>query len=154
MLWPVLALAATGAAGLAAWALWPSADASPADPHDPRQVALGRAVYAEHCAACHGADLEGEPDWQTRRPDGRMPAPPHDASGHTWHHDDDLLFGIVKHGLEPYVAPAYESAMPAFEGILSDAEIWAVLAFIKTHWGERERAFQERVTRAAREAER
>jgi mono/diheme cytochrome c family protein len=42
--------------------------------------------------------------------------------------------------------------MPAFAGVLSDAEIRAVLAFIKSHWGERERAFQGEVIRAAQEA--
>jgi mono/diheme cytochrome c family protein len=148
-LWPLLVLAA--GAGLAlAWPLWPP----PAGADDPRQLALGQEVYRDHCASCHGAGLEGEPDWETRRPDSRMPAPPHDDSGHTWHHDDDMLLGIVRHGLEPFVAPGYASDMPAFEGVLSDAEIRAVLAFIKSHWGERERAFQEAVTRAAREAKR
>jgi mono/diheme cytochrome c family protein len=150
-IWPVLALV-VGAAPALAWWVWPSSGGPLASADDPRQLALGQQVYREHCAACHGADLEGEPDWETRRPDGRMPAPPHDDSGHTWHHDDDMLFEIVKHGLEPFVAPGYQSDMPAFAGILSDAEIRAVLAFIKSHWGPRERAFQEEVSSAAREA--
>lgn len=64
-----------------------------------------------------------------------MPAPPHDESGHTWHHPDQLLFAIVKGGLVPPYAPAaYESDMPAFAGKLSDEQIWAVLAYIKSHW--------------------
>lgn len=64
-----------------------------------------------------------------------MPAPPHDESGHTWHHPDDVLFAIVKDGLVPPYAPrGYESDMPAFAGKLSRDEIWAVLAFIKSHW--------------------
>jgi mono/diheme cytochrome c family protein len=50
------------------------------------------------------------------------------------------------------VAPGYQSDMPAFAGILSDAEMRAVLALIKSHWGPRERAFQEEVSSAAREA--
>lgn len=82
--------------------------------------------------------LEGQPQWQRRLPNGRMPAPPHDESGHTWHHPDSVLFGIIKHGLVPPYAPkAYASDMPAFEG-LGDDEIWAVLAFIKSHWRSRE----------------
>ena len=102
---------------------------------DPAQIALGQKIYAQHCAACHGAKLEGQPNWRQRLPNGRMPAPPHDESGHTWHHPDAVLFGITKQGLTPpYAPPGYESDMPAFAGTLSDAEIRAVLAYISSHW--------------------
>ena len=96
---------------------------------------LGQKIYAEHCAACHGTKLEGQPDWRSRLANGRMPAPPHDDSGHTWHHPDAVLFGITKHGLVPPYAPAgYQSDMPAFGGVLTDREIRAVLAYIATQW--------------------
>ena len=102
---------------------------------DAKKVALGERLYVQHCASCHGARLEGQPQWQRRLPNGRMPAPPHDESGHTWHHPDNVLFGITKGGLVPPHAPAgYESDMPAFGAKLSDDEIWAVLAYIKSHW--------------------
>jgi mono/diheme cytochrome c family protein len=108
---------------------------SRADPGDAGRVALGERVYAQHCASCHGARLEGQPHWRSRLPNGRLPAPPHDATGHTWHHADALLFAITKQGLAPPYAPAgYESDMPAFGRTLSDDEIWAVLAFIKSRW--------------------
>ncbi len=98
-------------------------------------LALGKALYAQHCAVCHGARLEGQPNWRARLPNGRMPAPPHDDSGHTWHHPDEVLVGITKNGLVPPYAPAgYDSDMPAFAGTLSDAEIRAVLAYIASHW--------------------
>lgn len=109
------------------------------------QIELGQEVYAANCASCHGANLEGQPDWRRRKANGRMPAPPHDASGHTWHHADRPLFTITKLGVGA-VVPGYESDMPAFEGILSDDEIAAVLAFIKSTWPERERGFQAEVT--------
>jgi mono/diheme cytochrome c family protein len=68
-----------------------------------------------------------------------MPAPPHDETGHTWHHPDRLLFGITKNGLVPPYAPEdYESDMPGFAGRLSDEEIWSVLAYIKSHWTSRD----------------
>lgn len=106
-----------------------------ADPRDGPKVALGAKVYARHCAACHGARLEGPPDWRSRLANGRLPAPPHDDTGHTWHHTDRVLFGITKNGLVPPYAPqGYESDMPAFRNTLSDEEIWAVLAYIKSHW--------------------
>ena len=111
-------------------------------------VEQGGSIYAESCAACHGAKLEGQPDWRRRTEDGRMPAPPHDDSGHTWHHADRDLFTITKHGVGA-VVPGYESDMPAFAGLLSDSEITAVLAFIKTSWSERERGFQAEVSAGA-----
>ena len=98
-------------------------------------LALGGKLYAQQCASCHGANLEGQPDWRKRLPNGRFPAPPHDASGHTWHHPDEVLFAITKHGLVPPYAPAgYQSDMPAFGGKLSDPEIRAVLAYIESRW--------------------
>jgi len=109
---------------------------SPANPDDASQVARGMAVYDLHCASCHGARLEGQANWKERLPNGRMPAPPHDASGHTWHHPDAILFGITKHGLVPgkYAPPNYQSDMPGYEKTLSDDDIWAVLAYIKSSW--------------------
>jgi mono/diheme cytochrome c family protein len=122
---------------------------SRADPDDQQQVATGQSVYVRACASCHGAKLEGQPNWQERLPSGRLPAPPHDASGHTWHHPDALLFGMTKHGLlaGKYAPPGYESDMPAFAKILSDKEIWAVLAYIKSSWPPNIRKAQDKVTR-------
>jgi mono/diheme cytochrome c family protein len=101
----------------------------------PPNLAAGKSVYEQHCAVCHGARLEGQPNWQRKLANGRFPAPPHDDSGHTWHHPDDVLFGITRNGLVPPYAPKdYESDMPAFAGKLSDDEIRAVLAYIASHW--------------------
>jgi mono/diheme cytochrome c family protein len=104
-------------------------------PADAARLAHGRAVYERHCASCHGARLEGQPDWRIRLPNGRMPAPPHDDSGHTWHHPDHVLLGIVKDGLvPPYAPPGYASDMPAYRSILSDDDIRAVLSYIESRW--------------------
>ena len=108
-----------------------------AEQADPAQIARGAAVYAENCAACHGAKLEGQPNWRQKLPNGRWPAPPHDESGHTWHHSDRWLFEVVEKGLVPPNVPrGHESDMPAFGGRLSNAEIRAVLAYIKSQWSE------------------
>ena len=106
---------------------------------------LGKELYAETCSSCHGANLEGQPDWKRRLDNGRMPAPPHDALGHTWHHSDQDLLVIVRDGLGAIV-PGYESDMPAFGDTLTDEDIGAILAFIKSTWPEREREFQAQVT--------
>lgn len=106
-----------------------------ADPHNLGQVSLGEGVYRENCAACHGGNLEGQPNWKIRKSDGRLPAPPHDKTGHTWHHTDEQLFRITKLGLRPPLAPeGYESDMPSFGDVLTDEEIWAVLAYVKSRW--------------------
>jgi mono/diheme cytochrome c family protein len=109
-------------------------------------IARGKVLYAGHCASCHGADLEGQRDWKSRLPSGRMPAPPHDASGHTWHHPDGVLFRITKEGPAAVVGGGYESDMPGFGDVLFDDDIRAVLAFIKSTWPERERAYQEQLS--------
>ncbi|WP_455221161.1 c-type cytochrome [Kaarinaea lacus] len=98
-------------------------------------IEKGRTVYASHCASCHGIDLEGQPDWKNRNERGRLPAPPHDETGHTWHHSDQLIFELTKYGMvPPNILEGYESDMPGFEHILSDKEIWAVINFIKSRW--------------------
>lgn len=105
-------------------------------------VSEGRALYMTNCASCHGANLEGQPDWMMRLPNGKLPAPPHDETGHTWHHSDKQLFTIIKLGLSA-ISPGYESDMPAFESKLSDAQIAAVLDYIKSTWPERPRKYQQ-----------
>jgi len=122
-----------------------------ANPENAKQVARGKTIYAQYCSACHGIRLEGQPNWREKLPTGRAPAPPHDASGHTWHHPDGVLFGITKYGLVPgrYAPPRYQSDMPAFDGQLSDEEIWAVLAFIKSNWPDEIRTTQAQINREA-----
>ncbi|MEJ7930656.1 cytochrome c [Ramlibacter sp. AN1015] len=118
---------------------------------DEAVVERGRTLYAQHCAACHGARLEGQPNWRERDPGGRLPAPPHDTSGHTWHHPDQVLFDITKHGVAHAARmQGYDSAMPAYAGVLSDEQIVAVLSFIKAQWPRAIRRQQEEVDRAAR----
>ena len=112
-------------------------------PDDTDAVALGQSIYAEHCAACHGAQLEGAPNWQIRDADGLLPAPPHDAPGHTWHHDDETLFTLTKYGLAGLMENAPPSGMPVYDGVLSDADIIAVLSFIKSTWPDDLRAYHD-----------
>jgi mono/diheme cytochrome c family protein len=124
-----------------------SATAAQADHElEGRDLVAGRSLYAETCAACHGADLEGQPDWRTPDEDGVLPAPPHDATGHTWHHDNALLFDYTKLGgkaaLDARGIDDFNSGMPAFGEVLSDEDIWDILAYIKSTWPPREQAAQ------------
>lgn len=123
---------------------------SRADSGNTQLVAQGRMVYGQYCASCHGANLEGQPNWKDELPEGGRPAPPHDASGHTWHHADALLFEIVEQGPAASPLPGYVYRMPAFGETLSDEEIWAVLAYIKSTWPSDIQAAQEQVNQQSR----
>jgi len=116
-----------------------------ADPNDPTLIARGKLVYDQQCASCHGSKLEGQPNWRKRLPSGRMPAPPHDPTGHTWHHSDKQLFDMTKIGPAGLV-PGYQSDMPVFKDTLADADIWAVLSFIESTWPPDIRERQKRMT--------
>ena len=108
-------------------------------------LARGEALYVEYCASCHGANLEGQGDWRSPGPDGRLPAPPHDKTGHTWHHGDQLLFEYTKLGGVALMAQRgveFDSGMPGFGEQLTDTEIYSVLAYIKSTWPDRIRKIQ------------
>lgn len=110
----------------------------------------GELVYNRFCSLCHGKNLEGQENWRKRKPDGKLPAPPHDETGHTWHHTDEVLFGITKKGLVPPYAPAnYKTDMPGWEGTLSDSDIHAVIAYIKSRWPDEQRNIQADINNEA-----
>lgn len=122
---------------MVAWRMWTPAPVYTVvlQPDDPAVIARGRVIYSQHCASCHGVRGEGQPNWRERGLDGLLPAPPHDPSGHTWHHSDAQLFDITKLGLARIIQqPDYKTSMPVYEGVLSDEDIVAVLSWIKAQW--------------------
>ena len=123
-------------------------------PPETVDIIQGETLYAEYCAACHGADLEGQPDWRSSGLDGVLPAPPHDETGHTWHHPDSILFDYTKLGGKAALARQdvdFESGMPGFGDQLTDAQIWYILAFIKSTWPDRQREVQAARSEADRQ---
>lgn len=143
-----LCIVIAGAPGIAA-----AGDVTPVFFHarpDPA-VERGARLYAENCASCHGADLQGQPDWQSQKPDGSYPPPPHDESGHTWHHGDAMLSDYIRRGGQAVLddmGVAFTSGMPGFGATLSEVEIAEVLAYLKSTWPERIRAAQAERTKA------
>lgn len=107
---------------------------APGDATDPDQVAFGSRIYGRICASCHGADLAGQLGWEDPMKDGTRLAPAHNTKGKTWHHADRALFNVVKLGGEYLRSDGSISRMPAFQKKLTDEEIWAVIAFIKSSW--------------------
>ena len=119
----------------------------PAPPHlDAGLITRGQVLYQTHCASCHGASLEGEANWQQPNSDGSFRAPPHDATGHTWHHSDALLLETVRLGGQRLPAELGTSAMPAFAGTLTEEEMNAILTYIKSTWPADIRAAQWEMT--------
>jgi mono/diheme cytochrome c family protein len=108
------------------------------------QVQRGQRLYNQHCASCHGLQGEGQYPTAPYKPDkeGLIGAPPHNAAGHTWHHPEQVLFNITKNGL---IIKGFQP-MPAFDGKLTDDEIRAVLAYIKTWWKPEQIEFQTTVS--------
>lgn len=109
---------------------------------DPERVNAGRNVYQQHCASCHGARAEGAPAWQQPDAQGEMPAPPHDAEGHTWKHSDAMLYRIVMQGWRDPFNKTSRLTMPAFSQILSPKEARSVITYLRTLWTPEQGRFQ------------
>ncbi|MFQ5401309.1 MAG: c-type cytochrome [Anaerolineae bacterium] len=120
---------------------------------DPDEIVLGAQIYADNCAECHGADLEGEADWKMQNPDGSFRSPPHDETGHTWHHPDDQLMDAIRRGGSRFEGMNIggSSNMPAFAETLTEAQMTAVLTYIKSHWPDDIRQIQWQMSQQVRE---
>jgi copper transport protein len=91
-------------------------------PASPQSIREGGALYTTHCLACHGPGGRGDgPTGQVLRP------PPADLAIHTAPgvHPDGQLFAWITAGYPG-------SAMPAYETLLTEAERWHLVNFIRT----------------------
>lgn len=129
----IVAIMLLGAAAVMAIA---SAPSYAIDPENPQTIALGKKVYDVQCASCHGANLEGEEGYGQESVDGLLKAPPHDETGHTWHHSNTYLIDSVRKGGARLQENVGTSTMPAYENILTPEEIGAVIAYIQSTWPE------------------
>jgi mono/diheme cytochrome c family protein len=93
-------------------------------PPSPRGPEPGRTLYQAHCATCHGAGGRGD-SWRARllllRP-GDLASPAMASL------PDRYLAGIVRHGGSTLGKPG----MPSFGFVLSDAEIEAVVQYVRS----------------------
>ena len=99
------------------------------------QINLGKSLYVTHCASCHGDNLQGQPNWSTKKDkDGHNLSPPLNGTGHTWHHSQDQLFNIIRYGFKIY-NENYDGKMQGNDK-LNDDDIWSILAYMKSVWPE------------------
>lgn len=121
------------------------------DPQKVAQIELGRTVYYQHCAYCHGDYLEGQADWDLAYPNGGRPPVPLDISGPAPLHTEDLIYKIIKEGGQSVSPASYRNNMPAYQNVLNEQEIWAVIAFMVDQWPERTQKDWQRANMVMRE---
>ncbi len=99
----------------------------------------GRRLFRQHCAQCHGPNAEGDPNWRRRRPDGTFPPPPLNGTGHAWHHSHEVLRTTIRDG-----TVKLGGSMPGWGDKLSEAEMDAILVWLRSLWPEEIRAEWQR----------
>ncbi len=113
-----------------------------AQPIDP--VVLGERLYQGRCLACHQADGKGRP--------GQFPP----LAGSEWVLGPPAtLARIVLHGLQGKInvnGETYNGQMPGMASQLTDAQIAAVLTYIRQAWGNQADPVEGKVVAAARQA--
>lgn len=94
-------------------------------------LSTGQQLYQKHCANCHGADAEGDPNWRQLGSGGRIRPPPLNGTGHTWHHPLLALIDVIMNG-----SPREQANMPAWRERFSSEEVFAVIAWFQSHWSD------------------
>jgi mono/diheme cytochrome c family protein len=89
-------------------------------------IAQGARLFPEHCGGCHG--IAGRGDGPAAK---TLPIPPADLTAqHLWNHSDGELFRWLSRGM---TSPQGDQAMPGFAKILSEADRWALIDFIRAN---------------------
>ena len=99
-------------------------------PRTEKTVERGASVYQQNCASCHGATGEG--DGPASR--GLNPPPANLAwlSQMPMVEWDPFMYWSVAEGGAPL-----GTAMPAYKGVLSKNDVWAVIAYIRAQLPQR-----------------
>jgi mono/diheme cytochrome c family protein len=101
--------------------------ARPVEPAAVRTLALGEQIYKDHCAGCHGAGGEGV-----------ALAYPALAGNRAVRLDNtaNLVQVVLRGGFSPATAGNPRPfGMPPYQMLLSDAEVAAVISYIRDAWG-------------------
>ncbi len=92
-------------------------------------VVQGGKLFQQSCAACHGQQAQGHPQWRQPMVPGKPTAPPLNGTGHSWHHLKAGLKQTIKHG-----TVGTGGNMPSWKDKLTDAQIDQILAWIQSRW--------------------
>jgi cytochrome c oxidase cbb3-type subunit 3 len=80
--------------------------------HDPKALAIGRNVFANHCAACHGSGGRGAPGFPNLT-------------------DDDWLYGGDADTVVKTIADGRAGTMPPWEAMLGDRGVRDVAQYVR-----------------------
>lgn len=131
-------LLAVAATGVLAWAFavpaYPDTYRRSQVPYLTLSVASGRALYAEHCTACHGTGGQGDGVLAKN-----LPKPPANLTEpHTALHTAGDMHWWLSQGIP-------ESGMPGMGAVLSEDDRWDLINFMRAF----SQGFESRVLRAA-----
>ena len=115
---------------------------------DPKneKLYLAQQNYNKLCAHCHGWAGDGQPHVtiENAQKQGYHTVPRHDSEGHTWQHPDQILFEVIKYGVQ---APTNLYPMSPFDEHFTDDAIFGLIEYLKQWWTEEQRQHQSNLTR-------
>lgn len=91
----------------------------------------GGKLYRKNCAQCHGDRAQGDPNWRQANAKGKLPPPPLNGTGHTWHHPKEALAKTIRDG-----TLRIGGSMPPWRNSMSDKEINLVIEWFQSHWSD------------------
>lgn len=98
-----------------------------------QQDELGKLVFLDSCASCHGKNGEGYTN--------ELNAPALNASEHAWHHPDQEICNWIVNG-----KLGFGRQMPPLGNQLSDEEVQALIKFLHTLWEPNQLVTQQDLT--------
>lgn len=93
-------------------------------------ITVGRSLYGQRCASCHKANGAGAPPFPALAGNGRVNAS--DPTG---------IIATIKNG---------KGIMPSWKGQLSNADIAAIVSYIRTAWGNKGTPVTEAAVKAVK----
>ena len=110
-----------------------SADLTSPYPTDGQTIARAALLFRQNCSMCHGLTADGNGTVGAKLAQYGVTAPPAFNSARVRDLTPGQAYSSVSRGF---------GFMPAFEGLLSEEDRWALVALIEAETGERTRALQ------------
>ena len=93
----------------------------------PESLLRGVRLYQELCAACHGPEAQGHPDWSNPKV---VAAPPLNGTGNAWKRSKQEMIAIIKKGANRHGT----AVMPGWSGRLSESDIDDIINWYQALW--------------------